>query len=403
MKAKRRRLNSTRVLVGITGSVAAYKAVDLIRRFKDEGASVKAIMTDASSRFITPLSVELAAGTGNCFNGLFDDPMAHIVLAVESDLMVVAPATANTIGKFAQGLADDLLGACFMAFRGPVVMAPAMNWRMYESPAFRENLRILKERGAVEVEPEEGPLACGEFGKGRMAEVSSILEAARAALCEKDLSARKVVVTSGPTCEYLDDVRFISNRSSGKMGHAIARAAAARGAHVTLISGPTALDAPLGVSYVSVTSAEQMRKAVLGEVAGADALIMSAAVADFAPAGRAGGKGPKEEIEAIELIRNPDILAEVGALNKNNNKKPIIVGFAAEAGSDTARAEEKRRAKGADYIVFNDISDPEAGFDVDTNKITILGNGSPVSHPLMSKEDAAHVVLDLVSDHESTG
>ncbi|KKK98410.1 hypothetical protein LCGC14_2643040, partial [marine sediment metagenome] len=204
------------------------------------------------------------------------------------------------------------------------------------------------------------------------------------------------------TGEYLDDVRFISNRSSGKMGHAIARAAAARGAHVTLISGPTALGVPLGVSYVPVTSADEMRKAVLDEVEGAHALIMSAAVADFAPAGRAGGKGPKEEIDGIELIRNPDILAEVGALDMNN-KKPIIVGFAAEAGADTARAEEKRRAKGADYMVFNDISDPEAGFDVDTNKITILGNGSPVSHPLMSKEDAAHVVLDLVSDHESAG
>ena len=396
MKAQRRKLNSTRVLVGITGSVAAYKAVDLIRRFRDDGASVKVIMTDASSRFITPLSIELSAGSGNCFNGIFDDPMAHIELAVESDLMVIAPATANTIGKFAQGLADDLLSACFMAFRGPVVLAPAMNWRMYESPAFVENLRLLKERGAVEVDPEEGPLACGEFGKGRMARVESIMEAAKAALCDKDLEGMKVVVTAGPTREYLDDVRFISNRSSGRMGHAIARMAVARGAEVILISGPTALEAPLGVSMVSVISAHEMRGAVLGAVKGADALVMNAAVADFAPATHVGGKVSKEKIKTLELIKNHDILAEVGALKS----KPLVIGFAAESGADIKRAQAKRKAKGADYIVFNDISDPEAGFDVETNKITILGSDKPVSHPLMSKESAAHLVLDLLSDRK---
>jgi len=392
MKAKRRRLNSARVLVGISGSVAAYKAVDLIRRLRDEGASVKAIMTEASCRFITPLSIELAAGPGNVFTGMFDNPMAHIELAVESDLMVVAPATANTVGKFAQGLAGDLLGACFMSYRGPVVLAPAMNWRMYESPAFRENLSLLKQRGAIEVEPDEGPLACGEYGKGRMAPVERIVEAAKAALCEKDLKGMKVVVTAGPTREHIDEVRFISNRSSGKMGYALARAAASRGAKVTLISGPTALTPPDGASFISVTSARQMLKAVLEEASDADALVMNAAVADFAPSQRMEGKSAKEGIGDISLSATPDILAEVSRLDK----KPFVVGFAAEAGEDTRRAEDKRIAKGADFMVLNNISDPEAGFDVDTNRITVLGGDSPVSHPLMSKEEAAHVVLDLL-------
>lgn len=396
MKAKRRKLNNSRVLVGISGSVAAYKAVDLIRRLKDEGASVKAIMTEASSRFITPLSIELAAGPGNVFTGMFDNPMAHIELAVESDLMVVAPATANSIGKFAQGLADDLLGACFMAYRGPVVLAPAMNWRMYESTAFVENLVLLKQRGAVEVEPEEGPLACGEYGKGRMASVESIVEAAHAALSEKDLKGMKVVVTAGPTQEHMDDVRFISNRSSGKMGFSLARAAVSRGAKVTLISGPTALTPPDGASLISVISARQMMEAVLEEVSDADALVMSAAVADFAPSKRMEGKGPKEGIGELGLTKNPDILAEVSGLGK----KLLVIGFAAEPGEDTRRAEEKRRAKGADFMVFNNISDPEAGFDVDTNRITVLGGKSPVSHPLMSKQEAAHVVLDLITSQE---
>jgi phosphopantothenoylcysteine decarboxylase/phosphopantothenate--cysteine ligase len=397
MKDKRRKLNNSRVLVGITGSVAAYKTVDLIRRLKDEGALVKVIMTSASSRFITPLSVELAAGEGNTYCDMFDDPMSHIELAVKSDLMVVAPATANSIGKFANGIADDLLSACYMAFMGHVVIAPAMNWRMYESAAFRRNLDFLKEQGATEVEPEEGPLACGEFGKGRMAPVEDILDAAKASLMEKDLTGSHVLVTAGPTREHLDDVRFISNLSSGKMGYSIAKAAKGRGARVTLISGPSALNAPSGVSLVSVTSADEMRKAVISSVVESDALIMCAAVADFTPGTRLKGKGPKDTVNGFELRKTPDILLEVGAVVGKLDKKPLIIGFAAESGEDTKRAEKKRVEKGADYIIFNNISDPEAGFNVDTNRITVLGEKAPVEYPLMSKDDAAQIILDLIS------
>lgn len=392
---KRRTLNSANVLVGITGSVAAYKAVELIRRLKDEGASVRAVMTDASSRFITPLSVELATGRGGVFSGMFDDPLAHIELASGSDLMLVAPATANTIGRFSQGFADDLLSAVFMAFRGPVVIAPAMNWRMYESPALRRNLATLREQGIVEVEPVEGPLACGEEGRGKMAPIGRILDAARAALCAKDLAGRKVVVTAGPTREHMDDVRFISNRSSGKMGYEIARAALARGAEVVLVSGPVSIEPPYGARLVRVTSAADMRSAVLAELEGAHALVMAAAVADYSPSARTAGKPEKTgHGSSIGLEQTHDILAEAGRLGN----RPVIIGFAAEAGDDLSGAERKLKEKGADFMVFNNVSEPDAGFDVDTNRVTVLGGpDGPVRHPLMQKEDVAHIVLDLIS------
>jgi phosphopantothenoylcysteine decarboxylase/phosphopantothenate--cysteine ligase len=395
MSPKGRTLNSAKVLVGITGSVAAYKAVELIRRFRDEGASVSAVMTDASSRFITPLSVELATGQGGVFTGMFDEPLAHIELAAGADLMVVAPATANTIGRFSQGLADDLLSALFMAHRGPVVIAPAMNWRMYESPALRRNLALLKEHGVIEVEPVEGALACGEEGRGKMAPVERILEAARSSLCEKDLEGLKVVVTAGPTREHMDDVRFISNRSSGKMGYALARAALSRGAEVVLISGPVSLAPPYGARMINILSAEEMRGAVMGELDGAHALIMAAAVADFSPGEKVSGKPEKSELGPLELKATPDILTEAGRLDPG----PVIVGFAAETGEDLTRAERKLKDKGADYIVFNNVSDPDAGFDVDTNKVTVLGGPEgPQSHPLMPKDEVAHIVLDLIGN-----
>jgi phosphopantothenoylcysteine decarboxylase/phosphopantothenate--cysteine ligase len=392
MTEQRRSLSSRKVLLGITGSVAAYKALDLIGRLKEEGASVTAVMTDASLRFLAPLSVETATG-GKVYSGLFDDPMAHIGLARDADLMLIAPATANTVAKFAAGLAYDLLGTCFLAFRGAVVLAPAMNWRMYENPVFRENLDRLRAFGAVEAPPETGALACGEEGVGRMASTEAIVEAVKSALSEKDLAGEKIVVTAGPTREPLDAVRFISNRSSGKMGYALAGEARRRGAEVVLISGPSALGPPPGVDLIRVETAEEMRSAVLEEIKGARALVMAAAVADFAPASPSAAKLEKSSVRSIQLKPAPDILAEVGRMEE----RPLVVGFAAEAGDNVRRAEDKLGKKGVDVIVFNDISEPGAGFDCDTNRIAIIEGGRRDDYPLMSKEGAAGLVLDRVA------
>jgi phosphopantothenoylcysteine decarboxylase/phosphopantothenate--cysteine ligase len=385
-------LRNKKILLGITGSVAAYKALDLIRRLRDEEASVTAVMTDASKRFVTPHSVEVAAG-GRVHTGLFEDPMAHVELARGTDLMLVAPATANTIGKFASGLASDLLSTCFLAFRGRVLLAPAMNWRMYGNPVLRANLERLRAAGVMEVTPGEGRLACGEEGPGRMADTDRIMEAARAALAPGDLEGRKIVVTAGPTREYLDDVRFITNRSSGKMGYALAKAASLRGAGVTLISGPAHLETPPGVSLIRAESAREMREAVLREINGSYALIMAAAVADFSPVDRAGGKLPKSAVKSLELEPAPDILGEVGSMEK----RPLLVGFAAEAGDNVKRAEEKLGRKNVDIMVFNNISEPGAGFESDTNRVVIIERGRGIEYPLMSKEDVAAAILDRLS------
>jgi phosphopantothenoylcysteine decarboxylase/phosphopantothenate--cysteine ligase len=390
----RKPLSDKKLLLGVTGSVAAYKSVDLIRRLKDEGASVTVVMTDASKRFVTPLSLEVAAG-GRAFSGLFDDPMAHIELAREADLMVVAPATANAIGKFSAGIADDLLSTCFLAYGGKVLLAPAMNWMMYRNPAVQRNLSNLKSMGVVEIPPEEGALACGEEGRGRMASVQAILEAVGSALKEKDLEGRKIVVTAGPTRERIDTVRFLSNRSSGKMGYALARVAQRRGAEVTLVSGPVSLEPPLGVKLLRVETAEEMKDAVASELKGASAVIMAAAVADFRPERWADGKLDKSSVKSIKLSENPDILAWLGS----RRSRPMLVGFAAESGKNIKRAKEKLVKKNADLIVLNDVSDPRSGFEVDTNRIVIISRDGNEEFPLMSKEEAAWAVLDRVRDN----
>jgi phosphopantothenoylcysteine decarboxylase/phosphopantothenate--cysteine ligase len=389
-------LKDKKLLVGITGSVAAYKAVELIRRLRDEGASVSPVMTDASCRFITPLSIELAAGGIKPLCGMFDDPMAHIGLSSEADLMLVAPATANTIGKFARGLADDLLSTSFMAFSGPAVIAPAMNTSMYESPTLRQNLNYLKEvLGVIEVEPGEGMLACGQEGKGKMAEVEAIIEHVRGALAPfADLNGRKVVITAGPTREYMDPVRFISNRSSGRMGYALARAALRQGAEVVLISGPVSISPPREARLVSVQSASEMHRAVMEEIEGAHMLVMSAAVADFAPSDRGNGKLPKEEMRNITLSPTPDILREAAF---SSMRPEIVVGFAAETDDSLDRAVGKLKEKGADYIVFNNVLEPGAGFDVKTNRVTVIDRDGTHELPLMSKDEVARRVLSITT------
>lgn len=381
-------LKNKKLILGVTGSIAVYKTVELARRLAEEGASVHVIMTDASKKFITPLTFE-AATHNKVHSDIFEDPLSHITLARDADLMVIAPATANIIGKFANGIADDLLSASLLAARGKVVLAPAMNWRMYKNPAVQRNLSGLLSSGVLQVGPEKGNLACGEDEVGRMAEVPDILEVIKTALTIKDLDGKKIMVTAGPTREYLDPVRFISNRSSGKMGFALAAAAHRRGAEVTLIRGPVHLK-PFADRVVPVETASEMRAAVLKDIKDMDAVIMAAAVADFCPLSIQKQKLEKADEFNLTLSRTPDILAELGLLKD----RPLLIGFAAETGQNIARAKAKMSKKGADLLVFNNVLSEGSGFDVDTNEITLIDKDHMTAFPLMSKEEVADIILD---------
>ena len=380
-----------KILLGVTGSIAVYKSVELARRLVEEGASVHVIMTDASRHFVAPLTFEVVSRE-KVSSDLYADPLSHITLTADADLMVVAPATANAIGKFAHGIADDLLSTCMLSFKGTVIIAPAMNWRMYENPVVQNNLRSLASHGVIQVGPDKGSLACGDDAVGRMSDIQEIVEALKSALTRKDLLGRRILVTAGPTREYLDPVRFLSNRSSGKMGFAVARAALRRGAKVTVVKGPTELKPPPQAEVISVETALEMREAVLRNLE-CDALIMTAAVADFAPAVKREKKIEKSDVLSLDLMKNPDILSEVG----RRNKRPLLVGFSAEAGPDLERARRKRAEKGVDLMVFNDISSPGAGFDTDTNEITIIEKDGTTAFPLMPKDEVAGKILDRVA------
>jgi phosphopantothenoylcysteine decarboxylase/phosphopantothenate--cysteine ligase len=386
---KRKALRNKSLLLGVTGGVAAYKTVDLVRRLREEGLSVTVIMTEAAQYFVTPLSLEIASQK-KVYSNLFHDPMAHIYLPAEADIMVIAPATANIIGKCARGIADDLLSTSFLSFRGDVIIAPAMNWRMYESPIFQENLKYLLSRGIKQVGPEKGNLACGEEGMGRMADVSAIVESVLSTVTEKDLTGEKILVTAGPTREYLDPVRFLSNRSSGKMGYAIARAASRRGADVTLISGHSFLQRPQGIRFVSVETASDMLEAIKKEAHTSTVLIMSAAVSDFMPAAGSNVKIEKAHGLTVRLKTTPDIISEIS----RKRKRPFIVGFAAETGRRIGRARKKLKEKKMDMIVFNDVTEEGSGFDTDTNKVTIIDKEKEIKLPRMTKDSVADVILD---------
>jgi phosphopantothenoylcysteine decarboxylase/phosphopantothenate--cysteine ligase len=316
--------------------------------------------------------------------------MSHITLPANADIFVIAHATANIIGKFANGIADDLLSTCLLSFRGKTVIAPAMNWRMYENPVFQKNLKTLLSLGVIQVGPERGSLACGEEGIGKMADVPDIIESLKSALANKDLLNEKILVTAGPTREYLDPVRFLSNRSSGKMGYAIARAALRRGAEVTLISGPSSLDKPKGVHFISVETAGEMFNAVVSELPSSTVLIMAAAVSDFKPAEMSQKKLEKSEKLILHLERSPDIIAAAGKIKK----KPFIIGFAAETGRKTENAKKKLKEKNMDMIIFNDVTEAGAGFDVDTNKVMIIWGQKEISLPVLSKDAVADAILD---------
>jgi phosphopantothenoylcysteine decarboxylase/phosphopantothenate--cysteine ligase len=391
LKNERKVLRNKSILLGITGGVSAYKSIDLIRRLREEGALVTVIMTEAAKHFVTPLSLEVAF-QNKVFSDLYADTMAHIALPAGADIMVVAPATANTIGKFAHGIADNLLTLSFLSFKGKVVMAPAMNWRMYENPVFRKNLDTLLNLGVIQVGPEKGSLACGEEGIGRMAEVPDIIEATMGALTIKDLLDENIMVTAGPTREYLDPVRFLSNRSSGKMGYALARAALRRGAQVTLISGPSSLPQPKGVKFIPVDTAGDMHSAVNRELVSSTILIMSAAVSDFMPAEKSGEKIEKSDELFLTLTGTPDILSAVG---KKKNR-PFIVGFAAETGRKLEKARKKLKHKNMDLIVFNDVTEAGSGFDVETNKVVLIDKKKESELPLLNKDDVADAILDRI-------
>ena len=386
------------ITLGVSGGIGAYKAVEIARGLQKRGHDVAAIMTRSARKFVGPVTFEAITRrrviTDQFAAGANAD-IEHIQLATDSALLLVAPATANIIGKFARGIADDFLTSMYLATRAPVLMAPAMNTNMLEHPAVRENLEILRARGVRFVEPGAGYLACGWIGKGRLAEPEDVVEAADAILSPKgSLLGKFVIVTAGPTHEDIDDVRFIGNRSSGKMGYALAAEAARRGARVVLVSGPTALAVPANVEVVRVRSASEMHAAVLSQAAAADLVIMAAAVADYTPRLRADGKIEKSDGPlALDLVRTPDILAELGRA-RVANKGPLLIGFAAQSGDPVDAARRKLQAKGADMIVANDISRRDAGFDSDANAVTLVTASGVEAVPLAPKTEIASVILD---------
>jgi phosphopantothenoylcysteine decarboxylase/phosphopantothenate--cysteine ligase len=384
------------VVLGITGGIAAYKAAEIASSLTRAGARVETVMTEAATRFITPLTLRNITGrpvVTDMFELASEYSVEHIALAEAADVMVIAPATANTIAKMAAGIADNMVGSVVLATLAPVVVAPAMNDNMYQNPITQENISRLKARGFRIVEPEYGRLASGKMGWGRLAENDRIIEAVMQALVRPgDLSGKKIVVTAGGTREPIDPVRHIGNRSSGRMGYAIAEAARDRGAEVTLISGPVGLHKPAGIDIQPVMTADEMKAAVTEAVDGADALIMAAAVADYRPKVTAEAKIKKDSPDlTLELVRTPDILAEVkGSF--------IRVGFAAESEDIAANARKKLEQKKLDLIVANDITAADSGFDVDTNRVTIIDRDGKVEElPLMSKREAAERVLDRVA------
>ena len=388
------------VVVGVTGGIAAYKTADLVSRMAKSGADVHVIMTRNATKFITPLTFRTLSGNPVLVDSFEENSrwkVQHIGIAEAADILVVCPATANIIAKMAHGLADDLLSTVVLAIRAPVLVVPAMNTNMYDNRIVQDNIGKLRAYGLHILEPEEGKLACGADGKGRLPDVDIILrEVVNLLSPRQDFAGKTVIVTSGPTREAIDPVRFISNRSTGKMGHALAKAAAVRGARVILVSGPTSLEVPSGVEYVPVTSAQEMYDRVCNYYGECDVVIGAAAVADYRPAKFSQQKVKKGEGELfIELTRNPDILAELGK-NKGNR---ILVGFAAETQDLINNAVDKLRKKNLDLLVANDVTLEGAGFAVDTNVVTIISrNGDTTPLPAMRKSELANVILDRVAD-----
>lgn len=391
------------LLLGITGGISAYKLTDLASRLTKEGIRVLTVMTDSAQQFITPLTMETLTKQ-RCYTQLFDrqtpEEVTHIWLAQQADVVLVAPATANFLAKMTYGLADDLLSSVLLATTAPVLVSPAMNVHMYRNPATQQNLAALQKRGVQVIPPEEGLLACGETGEGRLPETETLYRWVKKALTPQDLAGKKILVTAGATREAVDPVRFLTNHSTGKMGYAVAQAAWQRGAEVTLVSGVTALDCPVGVNRITVTSAADMMEAVQQHWQEQDAFVLSAAVADFTPEHPAGQKIKKEgqSQRTLSLAATQDILAWLGEHKKQGQR---LCGFSMETEHLLENSRKKLEKKKADMIAANSLTQPGAGFGVDTNCLTLIGPDWEEQLPLMSKEDCAGALLDKLLGDQS--
>ncbi len=387
--------NLKKVIIGVTGGIAAYKVPELARLFVRSGIDVQVVMTPAAAEFITPLTFQTLTGNPvfvEMYGDRTGERVRHVELLENADLMVIAPATANTLGKMALGLADNLLATLYLAADCPVVVIPSMNVNMFKHPAVVSNIELLQKRGCHVMDPDQGELACGVYGSGRMPEPYDIFNFARRAVMIKDYQGIEVLVTAGPTREPLDPVRYISNPSTGLMGFSLARALSDRGALVTLVSGPTHLTAPAGVRLVKVNTAAEMREAVLSDYSKCRIIYKAAAVSDFRPAENWDEKVKKEKASmTLQLASNPDILLELG---KNKGNK-ILVGFAAETEDALQNAHDKLVNKNLDLIIVNNLKEPGSGFAVNTNRVSIIDRDGKVEEiPLMEKEELAHLILD---------
>ena len=392
------KLENKNILLGVTGGIAAYKSLELVRLLTKQNAVVNVVMTEHAEKFIGRMSFQALSGNpvlADTFDLSSGVEIKHISLPDDASLAVVAPATANFIGKVAHGIADDLLTTMMLAMTKPVLIAPSMNVHMYENRIVRDNIARLKQYGYHFIEPNEGWLACGYEGKGRLAEPDQIVEEIELLLTKKDFQGRHILVSAGPTREYLDPIRFISNPSSGKMGYAIAKAARMRGAEVTLVSGKVNIRPPYGVHFIEVESAQQMFEKINSFFKKTDCIIMSSAVSDFTPSKTSPQKIKKtSEHLDISLDRTKDILSAVA----KNKEDRIIVGFAAETENVEQYAREKLRQKNMDMIVANNVTEKNSGFEADTNKVIIIKkDGTAEDFPLMRKSDLADVILDRIS------
>ena len=389
-------MKGKKVLVGVTGGIAAYKAVELVRLLIKADLRVEVAMTESATWFVTPLTFETLSGNKVITRmfGHVETPMDHIRCGQDADLIIIAPATANIIGKMAHGIGDDFLSTCMLAATAKTLLCPAMNDQMFLNPAVRDNLALLQNRGFSVMAPGRGELACGSDGPGRLPDPADILEQALILLSERDLEGCKILVTAGPTTEYIDPVRFVTNRSSGKMGYALARAALRRGAEVVLVSGPTTLKPPPGIVFCPVKTAEEMRAAVFEHRNGCHMIIKAAAVSDYRPKETADQKVKKgADSLSLNMVKNPDILALLGETKKDH--PCILVGFAAETENLLENAQEKINAKNLDMIVANDVSRKDAGFQTDTNAVKIIyADGRVEDSPLMGKIEVARLILD---------
>lgn len=391
-------LNGKKVVLGVTGGISAYKSAEIVRILRAEGADVTVVMTRAACQFVAPLTFSTLSGnpviTEMFSNGL-DPEIKHIRIPENAEAMLIAPATANFLAKAATGMADDSLTTMLLVARCPIIVSPAMNSNMYSHPVVQENIRKLKERGVIVIEPDTGELACGYSGPGRLPNPDDIVEMVRITLSGKDMEGEHVLVTAGPTREAIDPVRFVSNRSSGKMGFALAKSAVRRGANVVLISGPTVLKPPVGVKFIPVETAEEMMKEADRNFPKATVLLMSAAVADYKPKKVQPTKIKKSKDKlVVEMDACPDILKTLSTKKRKNH---LIIGFAAETDNLLKNAKEKLERKNLDLIVANQVGTSDSGFEHETNRIKIIDrDGNVKDFPLMTKEEAADRILDEV-------